>query len=458
MYNYDVNNPTPFGSIQEAIDFALFVYKDTFEKNTGGEFIIDYNTVEGQFVYGFAAVMGQYIYIMQDLLINKLLPQLFPLTANEDYLQYIWGQIFNLHIITQTPAIGNIIIQGVETATVPQGTEYYIGNKNYTTQEAVLINSVTLPYISIVEFQDKIRVKLSQDYLLADNMVIKSIDGGYIGENIIIKAISTDEIEFDKIEGISITAQTGNINIIMASVKVQSIKGGVEYNIKNGETLSILNPVSNIGEFAYVNYDGIIGGQDNESLENYRQRILFAFSNIPQGWNETMIQTLIRRYNDNFYFNSKIFVPRAENTLGQSKAAYTSIYMLKEDLSKLSLTEVNNLKEFLDYIYPIKDPANTFNFVDIEYQPVNIKIQITNNQKTIDMVQAIKDDFMNNYQYDDEHCFFRKTLYINDLRARLRNVFDINGTNLGDNFNLIEPLNDVMVGYNHFPILNIEVI
>ena len=450
----NLDNIKPFASMQEAIDYSLYVMKEVIRIESGKQ--INYSTVEGKIFQSFATVLGQEIYIMQDFLDKKVLQQIFPLTANIYYLKYFWGEIFKIYPILKTLATGQIIVQGTVTKTIPTNTSFYVGNLNYNTTQDSIIEEVVLPYIGIdTSISGKIRVTLSQDYNLGSNMTMASIDGGYIANNLKIQVLSTNQIEFDVVDGVNKTGETGNCTFIIARPTVVSLDGGADYNQKNGTDILLTSSITDVLDTAFISYDGVTGGLNEETTEEFRNRILLFFRNISQGWTANHIETLIRTYNSNQYINAKIWIPRAKNTSGQTAASYTTIYIIKEDLSQLSNTEKTNLKNYLMSIYPIKDTINAFNIATVEFQEVELQIQLDSYYNTVDMRNAILDDMLETVQYANDYCFFAQTIYPEDVRNRLRNLQDINGIPLGDNYTLLDPTTAVAVGYNKFPLLKI---
>jgi len=456
LENQNLDNIKPFASIQEAVDYSLYIFKEVIKTETGYD--VDYTTVQGKIIQGFATVVGQQVFLMQDFLDKKVLQQIFPLTANYYYLKYFWGEIFKIYPIEQTNSTGQIIVQGTETKVVPANTTFYTGSYNFTTTEDKTIEAVVIPYTAIdTSISGKIRVTLNQDYNLASGMNMASIDGGYIASDLTITVLSTNQIEFDEVDGVSKTAETGNCNFVMARPTVNSADGGSDYNQINGTELTISSSVTDINDTAFVSYDGITGGLDDEEMEDFRDRILLFFRNISQGWTASHIETLIRTYNSNQYFNAKIWIPRAKNTTGNTAASYTTIYIIKEDLSQLSTTEKTNLKAYLMAIYPIKDTDATFNIATVAFQTVAISITLDSDYNTVDMKNAIEDEMLNNVQYNDDYCFFAQTIYPEDINGRLRNLQDINGISLGDNYTLDTPSASTAVDYNKFPLLTVTI-
>jgi len=346
-------------------------------------------------------------------------------------------------------------------ASIQQNTEFYIDSRTFASDNLVYVTEYTIPYIALEEISGKIVVTMSQDFDLSSNMKMYSIAGGYIASDKTITVTSTNKFSFDKISGVDITAQTGNIIFRMARVEVTSVYTGAIQNVEAGEKLTLTNPVVSLDEFGYVTYDRITGGVDAQSIEDFRQQLLDIYQNLPQGWSGYAVEYLIKRYDNNKYDKAKIFIPRAENTTGVEDPGFTTIYILKEDNTKLSNTEKIDLKAFLisqDLVYPIRDSLNLVDILDPDLVNINIQISITSiNKNTLDMRTALT-DLESIMQEDKTLSWFRQTLELDYIKSLIKNTVDKNGVNIANDFTLVNPTTNTNLLYDQFPIISVEVI
>jgi len=77
------------------------------------------------------------------------------------------------------------------------------------------------------------------------------------------------------------TGQT--ISAGVASLPVESVDFGLSTNAVSGDTLTFVSPIAGIDSTAMVDSDGLNGGADTESDEDYRERILERKRKPPQG-------------------------------------------------------------------------------------------------------------------------------------------------------------------------------
>ena len=449
-----------FSTLDEVLEYAKFVAKDTFEQETDGEFTIDFTTVQGKLFWSMLKPTAQLCFLNQEQDRILLTNQAFVTSCNEFYLRERFAKIYALTQGIATYSKGSMIVQGTLGASVPQNTEFYIDSRTFASDELVYVTEVDMPYTALEEVDGKIIVTMSQDFDLASNMKMASISGGYIATNKTITATSTNKFSFEKTDGVSITSQTGTAKFIMAKVNVTSIYTGSNQNLECGDKLSLSNPIVALDEYGYVTYDRITGGVDAQSLEDFRQQLVDITQNLPQGWSGYAVEYLMRRYDNNKYDKAKIFIPRAENTSGGEDPGLTTIYFLKDDNTKLSASEKADLKEFIigqDLVYPIRDSLNLVSIVDPVLIPVLINISITSIIKnTLDMRAALN-DLKSIMQEDKTLCWFRQTLKLDYIKRLISDTVDKNGVNIGTDYTLISPTNNVTLTYDEFPIISVQV-
>ena len=61
-----------FENSQELLEFFQNIMKDTFEKETGGEVVIDFSTVEGKFLTAILNALALYGYGQQTIVLHCL--------------------------------------------------------------------------------------------------------------------------------------------------------------------------------------------------------------------------------------------------------------------------------------------------------------------------------------------------------------------------------------------------
>ena len=458
-----------FNTLENSQNYVNSVVKDTFRTKTNGLYEINYTTTEGLYLYSLNKSVAQGFYTFYEMINKKFIPQIFPSTANEFYLENGWGETFKKYKQNSAISSGYIIFQGTEGAVIPANSSFLKDSNTYTSEELVTNTLVDIPYISLTELNGVITVTLDQDYKLATNMMMEEIAGGYLATDKAITVLSSNSFSFLKTTGVEITAQTGIATFILALVKVNSAEGGANKDAEDGEEISLLNSINGVNDIGYITYDGLTGGMEEETLADYRLRIENIFQNSGAGWAESNIYTVIREYK-RIFSNAYIYIPRAQNEDGESKGGYTTAYMLKKKfnpqssrfiLADLSLTEQEDLKLFLtgnEYgIYSIKDSYGTFNLATVVRQEINIDITLTNGYKTLDMIEAIENSFYDDFQFNENYCYFAKDILKEDVVEFIKNIYDKNGTALKNNFTL-DMVDTIDLLYNEFPIIKVNIL
>lgn len=451
---------------EELLQNNLNFFKQRIEKSnitdskTGQKVTVDYNTVNGKVLYAFINTLtnAEYNNNKND---EYLFKQFFPQTSNYNTLKEFHGNTWGVLPYTATPATGYVIFTGTEGASIMQGTEINTNGQNYSTERTVVISRNTIKVKSLTASQSKATVILAQDFKTASGMTIAKIYGAneeqFNKENFKITTISTDSFTYEVSSEAPNTA-TGDIfvDIISASVMVTSNNKGENQNLINGTQLSLNIPKADVDDNCYVYYDGITGGKNAESEEDFRSRVINRIRGIPQGWNRSNIIITIQNFQYGRYSDALYFIPRAEKTDGTKQSGYSTIYMLKKDLSVLSTTESNDIKKYLEEtIYKINPTEDQVNVVSPVLKQVPISISLLNNANTLDMRKAVEET-IKDMQKDTTVCFFRKEILRKTIISWLDQVIDPSGNVLEDNYILNKPLENVALEYNEFPILQLE--
>lgn len=453
-------------SFEDLLQNNLNLFKQTLEKKipidqrTGKKFTVDYNTVNGKVLYSLinAVTATQY---NNDRNAEYLFKQFFPQTADYNALKDFHGNTWGIIPYDATPATGYVIFTGSEGSSIQQGTQVSANGQDYSTNNTVIISKATIKVSSLVSSNKKATVILSQDFKTASGMTIAAIYGAnesqYNKNNFKIATISTNSFTYDVEDGTPTTA-TGNIyvDIISASVLVTSSGTGESQNLINGTVLTMNVPKNGVDDECYVYYDGITGGKESETEEHFRERALERIRKIPQGWNTGNIILTIREFQYGKYTDALIFVPRAEKTNGEQESGFTTIYMLKKDLTVLSSTEAQDIVQYLsDTIYTANPAPGQLNVVSPTLKTVKINLSLINGANTIDMRKAIEET-IKDMQNDQTVCFFRKKILKKTIEFWLDQVIDEDGNVLEDNYILNVPEEDIKLSYNEFPILQLE--
>ncbi len=226
--------------------------------------------------------------------------QLFPDTATELEFERRWGLFKGIDIRPASASLGLITATGVNGTVIPEGTlfqntanlDYEALNQDYT------IAFVNLKVQSLTRIGDIATVKTDVDHNFGQGMAITITGADQLDYNItsiIAEVKSLREFTYTVANNPTSPA-TGTIfaGFSMVSIEVQSAGTGLIQNRTNGDQLTLKNPIAGIGENAFVQFEGITGGKDKETAEEYRARYLDAYANPISNSNDTDIERVLK--------------------------------------------------------------------------------------------------------------------------------------------------------------------
>lgn len=73
---------------------------------------------------------------------------------------------------------------------------------------------------------------------------------------------------------------------VSANVQLEAMVPGIDGNLAAGTTLSMVSPVLDIEDDGIVNAPGITGGSAQETIEEYRLRVIRSYRRVPHGGNQ----------------------------------------------------------------------------------------------------------------------------------------------------------------------------
>ncbi|MEM4988839.1 baseplate J/gp47 family protein [Collimonas sp. H4R21] len=75
------------------------------------------------------------------------------------------------------------------------------------------------------------------------------------------------------------------LGAVSSSVEVEAMVAGSDGNLPAGAKLSMVSPVLDVEDDGVVNAPGISGGSQQETIEEYRQRVMRSYQRVPHGGN-----------------------------------------------------------------------------------------------------------------------------------------------------------------------------
>lgn len=206
---------------------------------------------------------------------------LFPDTAPAGFLER-WGAIYGINRKGATQSQGFISVNGVAGSTIPSGTLLNTQtNQNYLTQEEKSIVLIGIPYTNVSFNPSTITFEAEQPHLLASGININVTGWNEAQANGTFEVNVVDDLTFSyEVPGL-IVSPTGTpaVTSEFASIRVQSESFGSATNQISGATLSLGTTIVGVNNTAFVQADGLVGGDDIETDSSLRSRLLFRIRN-----------------------------------------------------------------------------------------------------------------------------------------------------------------------------------
>jgi uncharacterized phage protein gp47/JayE len=257
------------------------------------------NSYLGSLIWGFALRIFD-IYQKLALVIREA----FLVTAQFEQSILNAGDEYGLQRLPATAARGLITVTGVAgtvisgaTIPTPSTTLQSLTGIQYQVTQNATISTQTVNVASMSRVGTLVTVNFANNHNLASGVIIDSISGAtpsnFNGTNIQIVVTSPKQFQFTQAG----TAGAASGSIVAqwttASVSVKALIQGKNTNAAAGASLTLTNPIVNVDSVAYVQFDGISGGSNQESLTSYKNRILFRIQKPFSFFNNNDLITIV---------------------------------------------------------------------------------------------------------------------------------------------------------------------
>lgn len=196
-------------------------------------------------------------------------------------------------------ASGKITFTGTVGATIPAGT--ILTNTDgfqYTTQAEGIIATQTISIASINRVADTAIVETATEHNLTNSTLVSIIGSSQTEYNITNQIISiTSPTTFTfQVSGSPITPATGTLFLVYngITVSISSNEVGSDKNLNSNTILALTSPVIAVDDDVYPVFDGINGGLDEESDDDFISRKLEFFNNPPTNANASAYKVFLK--------------------------------------------------------------------------------------------------------------------------------------------------------------------
>jgi uncharacterized phage protein gp47/JayE len=251
-----------------------------------------------------------------------IIPNLFPDTADDDFA-LMWGAIFGITPNPATPSLGPVSFTGIAGSQVPinsilndkQGNQY-----NLTENVDIVQQSINV--ISLSAVGNTVTAITSDNHNLASGNIVTISGAVPSAYNVTTPVTVTGLNSF--IYTLTTSPTTPATGTILATYTngtgdVQSLDTGADTNLAGGSQLSFSTPVAGVDNTAVVEFEGLSGGTDTESLNDFRARYLERIRNPNTPFNVATIIATAKEVPG----VTRVFVAETTPSLGQVTVRFT---------------------------------------------------------------------------------------------------------------------------------------
>lgn len=224
--------------------------------------------------------------------LREVLKQMFPDTATGVYLER-WGGYKSIYRLPATGSTGFITATGLTGSTIPIGSQWQNGEgSSFTAVDAATVTLVSISLSSLVRSGSTVTATTLTDHGIATGVSVTisgAVQTDYNG-TFTVTVTGTDTFIYT-IDASPATPATGTIlaQYYGASVEVESDGTGQSENLEAGTVISLITPIAGVDNDSYVQYGAVAGGTDQETDEDYRVRVIYAWQNPAATFNEAAI-------------------------------------------------------------------------------------------------------------------------------------------------------------------------
>lgn len=378
--------------------------------------------------------------------IQDAVNQSFWQTADDDFLELIGEYDKTIRFGAQT-ATGTAAVEGVLNTTVLQTTQLNSQGNTYTVLQDAIVQDFT-DSVSLSFSGGIVTAVTSASHSLATglNVTIANATQTEYNGTFVITVLDNETFTYEITAGV-LTSDNGDYTSTYALLNLESEEAGTEVNLDSGATMSI--SVVDIDDTAYVTNDGITGGLEEESIEEYRERV---------GESHTLTPGIATIPTEIFSAkkiegNTRVFVFRGQSTSSGTPGTSgyvpslgeTVIYILRDNDASIIPTQakLDETKQQIldDNIWTTLVPEeNLYLLAPTLVEQDFTFSSITPNTAT--MQNAIRDQLVDFFRDNSEVGLPTFTIELDEINTFLRQVQDSTGAILQD-FTLDSPSSDL---------------
>lgn len=401
--------------------------------------------LQNSFVGAVVTAFGGRVYDFY-LVLRRTINELFPDTATGDFAER-WGNLVGVNRLPATQSNGFITLRGSGPVAVPAGTALQSSaGLTFETQALVNVQNTVFDITNLTRVGQTATATTDGAHTLASGVSVTIAGANEVEYNGTFEIQVSSDTEFSyEIEGSPTFPATGTITAasIIGSAEVVSDGFGVDNNLEGGDSLVLTTPIAGIIDPAFVQVNGLTGGADLESDEDYRDRYVEVWQNPSPTFNVADIIQTARTVPG----VTRIFVEEITPAVGQ-----VTVYFLRdndEDGPIPTPAEVQEVKDALLTIRPAH--MNPDDIIVLAPVPVVVNFDFTAlNPNTETMQPAIT---ANLEQFFREEPQVGVNVTEDSYRCAILQTVDPATGDRVVSFTLSSPVGDIVVASNEIAIL-----
>lgn len=248
--------------------------------------------LESGFIRAVSVMVGRRVFDLYRTVkrgVDTMLP-----TNNADF----WGYIKNMTPVIASMSSGPVVFVGTVGASISIGDVVEFGGVEFETTEAGTVASVSVGLTSLTRTGETAYAVTSDSHGFGSGMtiVISGADeSDWNGSYSSITVTGESAFTFDVPTTVPVsTTGTMLASADMVSVSVQASETGDDGNLQGGVQLSTQSPITGISETVYTTFDGIYGGTDDETEQEWIDRVVNRWRNPHTPMNPAAVEAAIK--------------------------------------------------------------------------------------------------------------------------------------------------------------------
>ncbi len=394
-------------------------------------------TDQNNFIYSLIVAMANLSNDNNMQLKLDIIPNSFVTTVKNETALEPFAKLKDLPKKLATTSQGKCVINGIQNTVVPIGTIFIANGNKYQTTQSVSVNQQSISISKITSNGRIVTVTTASNHNFASNIPITISGCSTAIYNGTFPIAVTDFNQFVyEIDTITVATEnnTGTATASIAVLDVLSQTAGADTQLFNGDALAIETQIAGLSSNAYTMFSDISGGTNDETYEEWKERVVYRYQHPITYFNVANITTVAKSIEG----VTRVWVQECTPDVGQ-----VTVYFCRDNDVDIipDATEIQQVKNAVDAMRTVKDdPADIF-----VYAPTKVAVDITFSSITPDtptmrtaIINSIRQMFTNNIDLGT-------SVSLDKLKSAIQYSFDLESGKQLDTYTLTAPSTDIAV-------------